>query len=364
MGQAGRPDFGRCGRISDDELRLCDRISDDGQRVGWPSMALERKRLQDEVRALRIRASGVERPMVYVSDAMAELVDTADRVARASASVLITGESGTGKELIARRIHVRSQRAESAFVAINCAAMPAELESELFGHEKGAFTGATRSRLGKFRQAHGGTLFLDEIGELPLPLQSKLLRVLQERVVDVLGRDAPVPVDVRLLRYPPGGRGCSGNRVPGALEIIFTDAFTGRAVGGGFLATMLWGVRRGLFSNEAGQGSAPIAHAAARTDYPVREGLVALTEPFIDTLLICTMTAVVVVMFGNYHSLQGAPLTTQAFGAGLEPIHLLRFVLLGLHKLAPHMRPASCSRTRSLIGGPVVALVSIGHQHP
>lgn len=112
------------------------------------------------------------------------------------------------------------------------------------------------------------------------------------------------------------------DRVPGALEIIFTDAFTGRAVGGGFLATMLWGVRRGLFSNEAGQGSAPIAHAAARTDYAVREGLVALTEPFIDTLLICTMTALVVVMFGNYRTLQGAPLTTQAFGAGLASFGL------------------------------------------
>ncbi len=110
------------------------------------------------------------------------------------------------------------------------------------------------------------------------------------------------------------------DRVPTAFEFIFRDAFTGKAVGGGFFATMIWGIRRGLFSNEAGQGSAPIAHAAARTDYPVREGLVALTEPFIDTLLICTMTALVVVMFGDFHSLEGAALTTAAFSAGLETV--------------------------------------------
>ncbi len=110
------------------------------------------------------------------------------------------------------------------------------------------------------------------------------------------------------------------DRVPGALQYIFTDAFSGHAVGGGFFATMLWGIKRGLFSNEAGQGSAPIAHAAAKTDYPVREGLVALTEPFIDTLLICTMTALVVVMFGDFKSLEGAPLTTQAFASGLTSV--------------------------------------------
>ncbi len=162
--------------------------------------ALERSRLEDEVRELRIKTGGVERGIVYASRAMGDLVDTADRVAQSEASVLVTGESGTGKELIARRIHVRSVRAGEKFVTINCAAMPAELlESELFGHEKGSFTGATRSRVGKFRQAEGGTLFLDEIGELPLALQSKLLRVLQERVVDVIGKDKPVPVDIRLV---------------------------------------------------------------------------------------------------------------------------------------------------------------------
>ncbi len=112
------------------------------------------------------------------------------------------------------------------------------------------------------------------------------------------------------------------SRVPAAFQLIFTDAFTGHAVGGGFFWTMIWGIRRGLFSNEAGQGSAPIAHAAARTKWPAREGLVAMTEPFIDTLLICTMTALVVVLAGDYLHLRGASLTTQAFSAGLAPLGL------------------------------------------
>ena len=162
--------------------------------------ALESSRLKQEVQTLRIKARGVERPLIHHSREMKNLLAIADQVAPSEATVLITGESGTGKELIARRIHVLSGRAEQPFVVINCAAVPNELlESELFGHEKGSFTGALKKRAGKFRQADGGTIFLDEIAELPLALQAKLLRVLQERVVDVLGADRPVPVDVRVI---------------------------------------------------------------------------------------------------------------------------------------------------------------------
>jgi DNA-binding NtrC family response regulator len=162
--------------------------------------ALERRHLATEVRELRIRASGVERELVGSSSAMKRLLEIADRVSMADAGILITGESGTGKEMIARRIHVHSHKAEGPFVAVNCAAIPGELlESELFGHAKGAFTGAVKDRLGRFRQAQGGTLFLDEIGEIPLPLQAKLLRALQEKVVDAVGGDAPIPVDVRIV---------------------------------------------------------------------------------------------------------------------------------------------------------------------
>jgi len=162
--------------------------------------AIERQRLANEVRTLRVRASGVERDIVSASSAMKRVLEMADKVAKTEATVLITGESGTGKEAVARRVHVRSPRAEKAFVAVNCAAIPSELlESELFGHARGAFTGAVRDRPGRFRQASGGTLFLDEIGEMPLPLQAKLLRVLQEKVVDEVGGDRPIPVDVRIL---------------------------------------------------------------------------------------------------------------------------------------------------------------------
>lgn len=162
--------------------------------------AIERQRLAEEVRDLRRRASGVTREIVSVSSAMRRVLEITDRVAPTDATILITGESGTGKEAIARRIHVHSPRVEKPFVAVNCAAIPGELlESELFGHARGAFTGAVRERSGRFRQAEGGTLLLDEVGEIPLSLQAKLLRVLQEKVVDAVGSDVPAPVDVRVV---------------------------------------------------------------------------------------------------------------------------------------------------------------------
>lgn len=162
--------------------------------------ALEQNQLRVELNSLRIAASGIERPIIYCSKEMSQTLDLTDKFAKSDASVLITGQSGTGKELIARRIHVQSPRAAGPFVPVNLAAVPAELvESELFGHSKGAFTGATTHRTGKFRQASGGTIFLDEIAELPMPLQGKLLRVLQEKVVDSLGSDTPTLIDVRVV---------------------------------------------------------------------------------------------------------------------------------------------------------------------
>jgi DNA-binding NtrC family response regulator len=148
---------------------------------------------------LQACAGEPDRPVVQ-DPAMAVLLARAEQVARAEASVLITGESGTGKEVLARHIHAASRRARGPFVALNCAALPeALLESELFGHEKGAFSGAVASRKGKFEQAEGGTLLLDEIGEMDPRLQAKILRAIQEREIDRLGGTAPVKVDVRIL---------------------------------------------------------------------------------------------------------------------------------------------------------------------
>ena len=138
--------------------------------------------------------------MVFRSSRMAELMADARMVAASDASVLIRGESGTGKEVLARAIHLASPRAKGPFIAINCGAIPEQLlESELFGHLKGAFTGAGNTRAGLFQAANGGTLFLDEIGDMPLALQVKLLRVLQERMVRPVGATRAEPVDVRLL---------------------------------------------------------------------------------------------------------------------------------------------------------------------
>ncbi|MED5372538.1 MAG: sigma-54 dependent transcriptional regulator [Myxococcota bacterium] len=158
--------------------------------------ALETARLRRD----NARLSTVERPILGDSEPLKRTLALVDRVAQANAPVLILGESGTGKELIARRIHARSRRAQGPFVAVSCAAIPAELlEAELFGHQAGAFTGAREARLGRFRAADGGTLLLDEVGELPLPVQAKLLRVLQEGQVPVLGSDREQPVDLRVL---------------------------------------------------------------------------------------------------------------------------------------------------------------------
>ncbi len=140
------------------------------------------------------------RPIVTADDGMKRLLAMAERVAPSRANVLILGESGTGKELLARFIHKHSRAAEGPLVAMNCAALPETLaESELFGHEKGAFTGAISRKKGKFELADGGTLVLDEISEMDLSLQAKLLRVLQERVVDRVGGSDPVSVDVRVV---------------------------------------------------------------------------------------------------------------------------------------------------------------------
>ena len=138
--------------------------------------------------------------VVFASAAMAKTISMADQIAPSDASILITGESGTGKEVIARYIHKKSKRAANTMISVNCAAIPENLlEAELFGHEKGAFTGAVARRIGKFEEADGGTILLDEISEMALHLQAKLLRVLQEREVDRIGGNKPVKVNIRVL---------------------------------------------------------------------------------------------------------------------------------------------------------------------
>ena len=154
----------------------------------------------DLIAAILEAAAGESHALVFHDPAMAGTVRRAEQVAKSEASVLIYGESGTGKEILARHLHRRSRRHAGPFVALNCAAIPENLlESELFGHEKGAFSGALARRLGKFESADGGTLLLDEISEMDVRLQAKLLRAVQEREIDRLGGGAPVKVNVRIL---------------------------------------------------------------------------------------------------------------------------------------------------------------------
>jgi two-component system nitrogen regulation response regulator NtrX len=160
--------------------------------------ALRLTRLESENRELRQRLGKHE--LVGSGPAMKRLLSEIDRVAASESRVCILGETGTGKELVARAIHEKSPRRENPFVTVNCAAVPAELiESALFGHEKGSFTGAAAKHLGKFEQADGGTLFLDEIGDMPVAMQAKLLRVLEEGEVERVGGDKPIRVNVRVL---------------------------------------------------------------------------------------------------------------------------------------------------------------------
>ena len=160
--------------------------------------ALKLGRLERENRDLQLRLGKHE--IVWKGETMRRIIAQAEKVANSETRVCILGETGTGKELVARTLHEKSPRASGPFVTLNCAAVPAELiESELFGHEKGSFTGAGARHLGKFEQAQHGTLFLDEIGDMPLPMQAKLLRVLEEGEVERIGGDRPIQVDVRVI---------------------------------------------------------------------------------------------------------------------------------------------------------------------
>ena len=160
--------------------------------------ALKLTRLEAENRDLRTRVG--KHTLVWTGETMGRIMTQIERVAASESRICIYGETGTGKELVARTLHEKSHRAGGPFVTLNCAAVPAELiESELFGHEKGSFTGAAQRHIGKFEQAHRGTLFLDEIGDMPQSMQAKLLRVLEEGEVERIGSDKPTTVDVRVV---------------------------------------------------------------------------------------------------------------------------------------------------------------------
>ena len=184
-------------------------LDESGNVIRWYATGTDiddRKRAEDRLRnetvALReqIDRDSMFEDIVGSSEALRKVLRQVDKVAHSDSTVLILGETGTGKELIARAIHKRSNRGERAFIGVNCAAIPASLiASELFGHEKGAFTGATQKRLGRFESANGGTIFLDEVGDLPTDVQIALLRVLQEREIERVGSDRPTPINVRVL---------------------------------------------------------------------------------------------------------------------------------------------------------------------
>jgi len=164
------------------------------------SRAVQHRRLREQIKQLRAARDANQSIIVGGSPAMRKVADLIERVSDSDASVLIHGETGTGKELVARAVHNKSKRREGPFVAINCAAVPHSLlESELFGHARGAFTDAKATRMGLFQQANGGTLFLDEIGELPIDVQPKLLRALQERKVRPVGDNREIPYDARIV---------------------------------------------------------------------------------------------------------------------------------------------------------------------
>jgi PAS domain S-box-containing protein len=184
-------------------------LDDQGQVIRWYATGIDiddrvqaEERTRNENLALReqIDRDSMFEDIVGSSEALRKVLRQVSKVASSDSTVLILGETGTGKELIARAIHRRSNRVERAFIGVNCAAIPASLiASELFGHEKGAFTGATQRRLGRFESANGGTIFLDEVGDLPPDVQIALLRVLQEREIERVGSDRPIPVNVRVL---------------------------------------------------------------------------------------------------------------------------------------------------------------------
>jgi len=189
----------RCSPVRDDQGRVlrwyaaCTDIEDRKR---------DEDRLQRENSALREELNQASKfeEIVGSSEPLRKVLFQISKVAPSDSTVLILGQTGTGKELIARAIHKRSSRSGRAFIGVNCGAIPASLiASELFGHEKGAFTGATQRRLGRFEAANGGTIFLDEIGDLPPDIQIALLRVLQEREIERVGADKPIPIDVRVL---------------------------------------------------------------------------------------------------------------------------------------------------------------------